>query len=288
MSEVSQISPEKPLLLLGCGRMGSALLHGWLGTGLALGAVKIVDPDAEAARDRVPAVAAENFVEEIARLPTGLTPGVIILAVKPQMMDQALADLRGVDCSGAVFLSIAAGKTIGYFSRHLGPEAAIVRAMPNIPASVGKGITVAGANPAVSEAQQAVCHDLLGAVGAVEWITDEDLMDAVTAVSGSGPAYVFYLVEALAKAGEQAGLAPELAAKLARYTVCGAASLLEQSDEDAARLRINVTSPKGTTEAALKILMRQDGLEKLMRDAVHAAMQRSKELAGDGPAGAWS
>lgn len=280
MSGISHITPENPVLLMGCGRMGTALLHGWLGAGLSAEAVKIVDPGVEEARNRVPEVATENFVAGVSLLPSGLTPAFIILAVKPQMMDQALADLKSVDCGAAVFLSIAAGKTIGYFTRHLGPDAAIVRAMPNTPAAVGRGISVACANTQVTGVQKDICHALLKAVGAVEWITDEGLMDAVTAVSGSGPAYVFYLVEALAKAGEQVGLDAELAGKLARHTVCGAAALLEQSDEDAASLRINVTSPNGTTEAALKVLMREDnGLAQLLQDTVRAAARRSGELA---------
>jgi len=279
MSNLSCISPERPVLLMGCGRMGTALLQGWLAAGLPVEAVKIVDPGVEDARHRVPEVATENFVQGVSHLPEGLTPAFIILAVKPQMMDQALTDLKSVDSGTAVFLSIAAGKTIGCFTRHLGPDAAIVRAMPNTPAAVGRGISVACSNVQVTGTQKDVCHALLGAVGAVEWITDEGLMDAVTAVSGSGPAYVFYLVEALAKAGEQVGLDAELAGKLARHTVCGAGALLEQSDEDAASLRINVTSPAGTTEAALKVLMGEDGLTKLMEKVVRAAAQRSRDLA---------
>jgi len=279
MSENSNISPEKPLLLVGCGRMGTALLNGWLRAGLPGNTVKILDPDAKAASSRISSIDPEYFIDRVSSLPRDFAPSFIILAVKPQMMDQALTDLKAIDSRAALFLSIAAGKSIGYFSRHLGPQAAIVRAMPNTPAAISRGITVACANPKASEKQKSVCHHLLNAVGEVEWITDEGLMDAVTAVSGSGPAYVFYLVEALAKAGEQVGLEPELAGKLAKHTVCGAGALLDQSDEDAARLRINVTSPAGTTEAALKILMAEDGLAKLMGDAVRSAALRSKELA---------
>ncbi len=279
MSKLSQISTDFPLLLIGCGKMGGALLQGWLKGGLSPDAVRIVDPFVDSARAMAPMLPAECFVEGLADLPERITPGVIVLAVKPQMMDQALADFKVLDCANSVILSIAAGKTIGYFERHLGRETAIVRAMPNTPAAIGKGITVGCPNKNVTADQKAICHDLLRAAGAVDWVAEEVLIDAVTAVSGSGPAYVFHLVEALAGAGEQIGLERELAQRLARHTVCGAGALLEQSDDDATRLRKNVTSPNGTTEAALNVLMGQDGLGKIMTDAVRAAYIRSKELA---------
>lgn len=260
---------------MGCGKMGGAMLKGWLKAGLSGSAVMIVDPFLK----DTPEIKDVCFVESISDLPAGLNPGFIVLAVKPQMMDGAVEGLKSLDCQGTTFLSIAAGKTIGYFERHLGPDAAIIRAMPNTPAAIGRGISVACPNRNVSAEQKAVCHDLLAAAGAVEWVSDEDLIDAVTAVSGSGPAYVFNLVETLAGAGEAIGLDADLAKKLAMHTICGAGALLEQSDQDATQLRINVTSPNGTTEAALNVLMGEDGLSKLMTKAVRAAHKRSKELA---------
>lgn len=276
MSELSQISSQRPLLLIGCGKMGGAMLKGWLKVGLSGSAVMIVDPFLKNA----PEITGGCCVESISELPADLNPGFVVLAAKPQMMDKAVAGLKSIDCQGAAFLSIAAGKTIGYFERHLGQDAAIIRAMPNTPAAIGRGITVGCANKNVAEAQKAVCHDLLTAAGAVEWVSEESLIDAVTAVSGSGPAYVFNLVEALAGAGEAIGLDPELARKLAWHTICGSAALLEQSDQGATELRMNVTSPNGTTEAALNVLMGDNGLGKLMKKAVRAAHKRSKELAG--------
>jgi pyrroline-5-carboxylate reductase len=178
-----------------------------------------------------------------------------------------------------VFLSIAAGKTLAFFSRQLGAEAAIVRAMPNTPAAIGRGITVACPNPYASAVQIALCDRLLAAAGEVAWVDDEALIDAVTAVSGSGPAYVFLLIECLAKAGIAAGLPADLAVRLARATVAGSGELARLSSEPAEVLRQNVTSPGGTTRAALDVLMAADGLETLMRKAVAAAAARSRELA---------
>ncbi|MBL4801763.1 MAG: pyrroline-5-carboxylate reductase [Emcibacter sp.] len=279
MSNLSQISSDRPLLLIGCGKMGGAMLQGWLKAGLSVSAVKIVDPYLKGVRELLPDLKEDCFAEKLSDLPEGLVPGFIVLAVKPQMMDDATAGLKAIDCTDGVFLSIAAGKTIGYFERHLGANAAIIRAMPNTPAAIGQGITVGCPNKNVSASQKAVCHDLLLAAGIVEWVAEETLIDAVTAVSGSGPAYVFHLVEALADAGVAVGLPAELAKKLALHTVSGAGALLAQSDQDATELRINVTSPNGTTEAALKVLMGEQGLGKLMGEAVLAAHNRSKELA---------
>lgn len=279
MSKFSLIRPEQPLLLVGCGKMGGAMLQGWLKSGLSKEAVMVVDPDRAGAMDMLPMLKPTNIVADIADLPGGLTPSFIVLAVKPQFMDQAMDSLKSLNYAASVFLSIAAGKTIGYFERHLGGAAAIVRAMPNTPASIGRGITVGCPNKNVSPPQKSICHDLCLAVGDVEWVEEEKLIDAVTAVSGSGPAYVFSMVEALAGAGEQVGLPAELAEKLARATLCGSAALLEQSDETAAQLRMNVTSPGGTTEAALNVLMGEKGLGKLMSDTVRAAHQKSKDLA---------
>ncbi|MFZ1102439.1 MAG: pyrroline-5-carboxylate reductase, partial [Hyphomicrobiaceae bacterium] len=206
-------------------------------------------------------------------------PAVLLVAVKPQAMDEVLPPLAKLVGRGTVVVSIAAGRQIGGLAVHLAEGTAIVRAMPNTPASVGRGITVAVGNAHVTAAQRDACDRLLRAVGEVSWVDDEGLMDAVTAVSGSGPAYVFHLAECLAQAGAAAGLAPELAQKLARWTVAGAGELLHRSDLDAATLRRNVTSPAGTTAAGLEVLMADDGLAELMRKAVAAAARRSRELA---------
>jgi len=204
---------------------------------------------------------------------------VIILAVKPQAMDAVAPAYVRFTGPNTVFLSIAAGKTIGYFQSRLGTKAAIVRAMPNTPAAVGRGITVAVANKRAGKAQRKRCDRLLAAVGEVAWIGDEALMDAVTAVSGSGPAYVFLLAECLAEAGRAAGLPVALSRRLARVTVAGAGELLHRSDDAPEILRKNVTSPGGTTAAALELLMAADGLQPLLTRAIAAAAKRSKELA---------
>ena len=206
-------------------------------------------------------------------------PAVIIAAVKPQMMDQVFAPLAKLAGPDTVILSIAAGRSIASFEKHLSPGIAVVRAMPNTPAAIGRGITGAVGNAHMSPAQKATCDGLLRAVGDVVWISDEALIDAVTAVSGSGPAYVFLLAECLAEAGRAAGLDAVTAAKLARATVSGAGELLHQSASDAATLRQNVTSPGGTTAAALSVLMRDgNGLQRLMTEAVLAAKNKGRAL----------
>jgi pyrroline-5-carboxylate reductase len=272
------LSRERPLLLVGGGKMGDALLAGWLQHGLERDAVLVVEP-AEARREEV---AAAHGVAAVARpedLPGALKPGAVVLAVKPQMMDAALpAYARRMEADTLV-LSIAAGKPIALLERLLGGAPGVVRAMPNTPAAVGRGVSVLCANAKASPAQRALAERLMGAVGATRWIADEELMHAVTAVSGSGPAYVFYLIEALAAAGARAGLPEELAMALARGTVVGAGDLARLSGETAARLRTNVTSPGGTTAAALQVLMAEDGLAPLLERAVAAAAQRSRELA---------
>jgi len=272
------MSLPAPLLLVGCGKMGSALLDGWLGQGMAPGDVTVVEPaagphlDAFAARG----VARADAVDE---LPPDLAPTVVVFAVKPQVMAEVAPPYARFVGPETVFLSIAAGQTIAAFEGYLGAGAAIVRAMPNTPAAVGHGITVLCANPHVSAGQRDGCADLMAAVGDVAWVDDEGLIDAVTAVSGSGPAYVFLLVESMAAAGEAEGLAPELAMQLARATVAGSGELLRRSEDTAATLRQNVTSRGGTTAAALDVLMADDGLGALMRRAVAAAARRSRELA---------
>ncbi len=262
------------ILLVGCGKMGGALLDGWLDRGLSPQDIIVVEPQEtlRLVRSHVRVVAAHD------EIPASFRPEVVVLAVKPQMMDAVLPSYAAFD--GAVFLSIAAGKPLAYFAGILGDVTPVVRAMPNTPASVRRGMTVAVANPLVDPTQKETCDELLSAVGEVDWIEDESLMDAVTALSGSGPAYVFLLVEAMAAAGVAAGLPDEVAERLARGTVVGAGELLRQSAERPATLRQNVTSPGGTTYAALQVLMAEDGLSPLMTRAIAAASRRSRELAG--------
>ena len=268
---------DGPLLLAGAGNMGYALLSGWLEGGLDPARIVVQEPAPQPHIRQALEARGIPVHAEVASLPE--PPAVLLVAVKPQAMDEVLPQLATLVGRGTVVVSIAAGRQIAGLAAHLPEGTAIVRAMPNTPASVGRGITVAVGNAHVTAAQRDACDRLLRAVGEVAWIDDEGLMDAVTAVSGSGPAYVFHLAECLAQAGVAAGLAPELAQKLARWTVAGAGELLHRSDLDAATLRRNVTSPAGTTAAALEVLMADDGLAELMRKAVAAAARRSRELA---------
>ena len=262
-------SPASQLLLLGAGKMGGALLASWRRTGWKASQITVVDPHAN-----------HNDVRSVASLAeaTGVWDA-IILAVKPQSMDSVLPVLGERMKEGApLLLSIAAGKTIAYFEKHL-PASSIVRAMPNTPALIGMGITALIANTRTTEAQKQLADALMKAAGQTIWLEDETQMDAVTAISGSGPAYMFLLLEALTEAGKTQGLPDPLSRKLAEQTMLGSAALAAQSEESLAQLRKNVTSPGGTTEAALKILMQNDALQNLVRDAVAQAVQRSKELA---------
>lgn len=264
------------LLLVGCGKMGGAMLEGWLEQGLKPADVVVIEPS-EANR---PKVAGAQIVAMADAVPAAFKPDIVVLAVKPQTMADVLPGLRRFVGEGTTFLSIAAGKTIATFRAGLGGEARIVRAMPNTPAAVRRGVSVCVAGPGVAAAARVRCGALLSAVGEVLWTEDEGLMDAVTAVSGSGPAYVFLLVEAMAAAGVKAGLPADMAMTLARGTVAGSGELLRRSSETAAQLRINVTSPGGTTAEALKVLMSDIGLQPLFDAAIAAATRRSKELAG--------
>ena len=266
------------LLLVGCGKMGGALLKGWLERGVAPGSVTVVEPSAEL-RGAVEALGVQAR-PAIEALGEGFAPAFVVFAVKPQQMTAVLPACRSLGGPGSAFLSIAAGTTIATFEAQLGTESAVIRVMPNTPAAVGRGMSVLCANDKATAAQKTLAGELMAAVGEVAWIEDEALMDAVTAVSGSGPAYVFLLIECLAEAGIEAGLSPDLAAQLARATVSGAGELARLSEEPAAQLRRNVTSPGGTTEAALKVLMAQDGLQPLLTRAVAAAAKRGRELDG--------
>ena len=267
-----------PIVLVGGGKMGAALLAGWLAEGVAASDVIVVEPHEGTGQ----ALAARHKVKVVSETPTAFTeaPTLVLFAVKPQSLDTVAPLYKAFVRTGTCFLSIAAGKTLGYFEKHLGAEAAIVRAMPNTPAAVGRGMTVLIANGAASEEQRDFCETLLRAVGEVRWAVEEAQFDAVTAVSGSGPAYVFLLIECLAQAGVEAGLPADLAMDLARATVTGSGELAHKSDAPAATLRQNVTSPGGTTAAALAVLMGEGGLQPLMTKAVAAAAKRSKELAG--------
>jgi len=267
------------LLLAGCGKMGGALLEGWLERGIHPQDITIVDPNTEIT-DRLCRDHGVMIADSPDAVPSDAAPDIVMLAVKPQAMDDVLPHYTRFAGQGAVFLSIAAGKTIAYFEKHLGSDAAIIRAMPNTPAAVRRGITVGCANQNVSDSQRQSCDGLLQAVGSVEWVDDEGHIDAVTAVSGGGPAYVCLLVECLAQAGVDAGLPTDLAMRLARETVAGSGELLHRSTEPAETLRKNVTSPGGTTAEALAVLMADNGWQPLVTAAIAAATSRSRELAG--------
>jgi pyrroline-5-carboxylate reductase len=273
-----KLSAGGPILVVGAGKMGGAIVEGWLDLGVDPASIFALDPkinDENAAPLRRAGV---RINPDRAALPT---PSVVLLAIKPQMMAEALAPLARHFGPDTLVVSIMAGKTIAGIAALLPAGAAIVRAMPNTPAAIGRGITVAVPNGAVTPAQRQTADTLLMGTGGVEWVSDESLIDAVTAVSGSGPAYVFHLVEALASAGVAAGLDEALAMRLARATVEGSGELLHRSPGvTAAKLRENVTSPAGTTAAALSVLMGKDGLPALMTRAVAAAKARAQELAG--------
>lgn len=259
------------LCLLGCGKMGSAMLAGWLAGGLPAGRVSVVEP---APSDWLQA----RKVDGLALNPDDLgAPTVAVIAVKPQLMAEALPRLASLAGQGTLFISIAAGTPIALFEDAFGAAAPIIRAMPNTPAAVGRGITALIGNGAATPAHLKMAEDLMAAVGDVVRLTDEDEMHAVTALSGSGPAYVFHLIEAMAEAGTAAGLSPDLAAKLARATVTGAGALASEASETPKQLRVNVTSPGGTTAAGLSVLMPE--LPALLSRAVAAAADRSRELA---------
>lgn len=258
------------LALLGCGKMGGAMLEGWLAGGLAPDRVQVIEPHpSDWLKDRVG--------EGVQLNPDTLAPAAIaVIAVKPQMMAEAAPQLAAL-AGETVFLSIAAGTPIAAFERMFGAGARIIRAMPNTPAAVGRGITALIGNASASEADMAMAEALLAAVGQTVRLQTEEQMHAVTGLSGSGPAYVFHMIEAMAEAGEAAGLAPELAMQLARATVAGAGALADASSESAEQLRVNVTSPAGTTAAGLAVLMPE--LPGVMTRTVAAAANRSRELA---------
>ena len=272
----SAFASTGPIVLIGAGNMGGALLTGWLKNGVPGSSVIVVDPNpSEPMRKMI----ADAGASHVIGVPADVTAGVLFIAVKPQLMDAVLPALKAAVGEDTVVVSIAAGKTLASLEAHLG-EAAMVRAMPNTPAMVGRGVTGAFANARVADHQRQLVQNLLKVSGPVEWVPGEADIDSVTAVSGSGPAYVFYLVECMAEAGRKLGLQADLAMRLARETVAGAGELLHQSPDDASRLRQNVTSPGGTTAAALGVLMAEDGMQPLFDAALEAARKRAQELAG--------
>ena len=255
------------------------MLDGWLDAGIVDAGVAVVDPVFDSGPTGLGDHSEVTTYASPADLPDTLDPEVVVFAVKPQQMVETVPAFARFVTAETVFLSIAAGTLIAFIEQQLGPNAAVVRAMPNTPAALRLGISVACPNARVASGQLDTCTALLAAIGEVRVIEDEGLLDAVTAVSGSGPAYLFLLIECLAKSGEAAGLPAELAARLALVTVAGSGQLAIASDAPPAQLRRDVTSPAGTTEAALKVLMAEEGLEALIRRAVEAAASRSRELA---------
>ena len=265
------MSAKVSIVVVGFGNMGQALVRGWLAKGRAASSIRVVDPAAAAqAVARELGVAVESDVA---------AADVVLLAVKPNQLAEVLPRCGAAARAGAVFLSIVAGKTLAAIGKGLGAYAAAVRAMPNTPAAIGQGITALVANAAVSRAQRALCGELLAAVGSVAWLDEERHMDAVTAVSGSGPAYVFLMIECLEQAAIELGLGAALAKQLALATVAGSGAYAANSSESAAELRRRVTSPKGTTQAALDVLMAEPGMRELLVRATRAAAERSRELA---------
>lgn len=264
------------LLLVGCGSMGSALLHGWLNQSpVPFSHIAVLDP----APKHLPKSELVTSYNSLEQLPQSTQPGLILFAVKPQQMaDVASAHAARFAKTSPLILSIAAGKTIEFFCTYFGKDARVIRAMPNTPALIGEGASVFAASASCSPQDRALAAKLLSAVGQIYELADESLLDAVTAISGSGPAYVFYFMECLAQAGVQAGLPPALAEALAAQTVRGSALLQAAGRESFAQLRQQVTSPGGTTEAALRVLTSSAGLAPLLEQAVKAALKRAKEL----------
>ena len=272
------MSLSNSLLLVGCGKMGGAVLNGLLKNGFPSRQIRVAEPN-ETVRAELKAkgiICAASALEL-----TDFVPDIVFLAVKPFLIEQVIDDIKPFAAKGAAVLSIIAGRRVSWFKEKLGAQTVVFRAMPNTPAAIGAGITAVTASPEASEKQKQLADSVFKACGDVIWLNSEEQIDAVTAVSGSGPAYVFYLTEALAKAAKAAGLPDKTAEKLAKATVIGSALLMRESGEDPAKLRQNVTTPNGTTAAALNILTDpRTGLEPLLVQAVKAAEQRSKELSG--------
>ncbi|QCN98814.1 pyrroline-5-carboxylate reductase (plasmid) [Azospirillum argentinense] len=266
------------ILLLGAGRMGGAMLRGWLAQGVPASAISVADPRP-----------APDLVELFARTGVRLNPAdsapvdTLVVAVKPQMVESAATGVQAMLAPHTLVLSIMAGKTLADLRRLFPAAGSVVRAMPNLPAAVGRGATVAVAEAGCPADRKARAASLLTAVGSLEWLADEALVDAATALSGSGPAYVFYLVECLTRAGVEVGLPADVSERLARATVEGAGALMGATGQPAAELRAGVTSPGGTTAAGLSKLMADDHLQSLLNATLRAAAQRAAELGGTGP-----
>jgi len=272
------ITPKAPLVLLGCGHMGRALAEGWLKAGLDPLSLYIVNPSKPVGSFET--VPKKHFVETLEALPTGLKAKAVILAVKPQVMNSVLSGVAGIITADSLVISIAAGVTLAQMKRGVAAEAVYIRSMPNTPAAIGAGVTGVTAEVGISAANKNLACDLLAATGQALWIERESQMDAVTAVSGSGPAYIFYMVECMAAAGVSAGLDVRVATALARQTVIGSGQLLAADmATPAEELRRRVTSPGGTTAAALDVLMEEQGLMKIMEKTVAAAKAKSQKLA---------
>ena len=276
MSNLTEILAHQPLLVIGCGKMGGALLQGWLREGLSPEIAHVVDPQINNACP--PEAQKSSLYRSLDDVPSDLAPRVVLLAVKPQMMGAVLPTLRPLVRPKTLVLSIAAGTRISRLQGEIGSAPKVIRAMPNTPSAISKGVAVLVASPECDGEDRALASRLFAVSGDVHWIKEELLLDAVTGLSGSGPTYVFHLVEAMAAGGVAAGLEPELADALARRTTIGAGALLEASEDSPEQLRRNVTSPKGTTEAALKILMRDNVFEALICEAIVAATKRGKKL----------
>lgn len=278
MSDVVLKDLSGPVVLLGAGKMGGAMLEGWLKLGLPPHLAVVIDPHFPEAAGAALAARGVRVNPALDQVPA---PSVLLLAVKPQVAPDALPQVAALVKPGTLVVSIMAGRTLSFMAGYFPQGTALVRAIPNTPAAIGRGVSVAVPSASVSADDRALASALLGAIGIVEWIEDEALMDAATAVSGSGPAYAFLLAEVLAEAGRVAGLPADLSARIARATVSGAGALMDDSDLPAATLRQNVTSPGGTTAAALAVLMDDTrGFGPLMVEAVAAATRRGKELAG--------
>jgi pyrroline-5-carboxylate reductase len=267
----NSVIARRGLVLLGCGKMGSAMLEGWLAGGLPATSVWVTDPNPS------------GWVQaQGVHLNTDLpeNPAIVLVAVKPQIMRDALPTLAPLGNGDTLFLSVAAGITIATFEDMLGDQTPVIRSIPNTPAAVKQGITAIIGNEKVTEAHLQMAETLLSAIGQTVRLETEDQMDAVTGLSGSGPAYVFHMIECLARAGEAQGLAPELAMTLAKATVAGSGALAMQAEDTPSQLRVNVTSPNGTTQAGLNVLMDEEtGLPPLIARTIDAATKRSKELA---------
>ena len=273
-----EFTPDRPLLLAGCGNMGAALLQGWINAGVPANAIRIIEPSGADRAVAAGASAAQVFAEAPS---DGIIPRAIVLAVKPQIIGTVTPALRPLIGPDTVVISIAAGTTLKTLAELTGGHTRLIRSMPNTPAAVGRGATVMVARAEVSAEERALTKTLLSAVGSAYEVEDEAHMDAVTALSGSGPAYVFYMIECLARAGAELGLPADLALDLARDTVAGAGELALRSREDPSTLRVQVTSPNGTTAAGLGVLMSEQGLSPLIRATLTAAADRSRELGQD-------